>query len=391
MSLRTLTHVSLEGSNGITTRSLQLILASCPNLVLLDVNGCNKLGWIHSSSLPLSLVTSLKTLRVSGCNLSAPIATGPSLPLASSSVNDTKSISSALEEKGASVPTTTASPPPPPLQLTVPLMSNLSSSLACIFQLVSLTELDLSAVRMHELPISVSSLSQLRILLLRGNSLSHLPLSIGHLRDLHTLDVAGNRLIDLPTELGSCVSLTSLACRANRLTSLPSSFGSCIALRSLDLSFNSLVSLPSTFTQLQSLRQCDLQYNHLEVKNLPLPKQLRSPGLSPSEETEANAEAVARGSHVSADEAFIMTAATQAAAHGVVVGLGMEYERLEEKLNAYLYDDTTPTVASISGKNTNTNNTHSTTTTHAATATTTSPTDLNEHIGIVWLSFNTPH
>src|SRR5688500_13862154 len=84
------------------------------------------------------------------------------------------------------------------------------------------------------------------------------------------LDLSGLRLTELPPEIGRLrqlkrlhVGLKGQTVRYNSLTSLPKSLGQLTNLQSLNLSFNDLTSLPDWLGQLTNLQSLDLTRNRL--------------------------------------------------------------------------------------------------------------------------------
>ena len=115
-------------------------------------------------------------------------------------------------------------------------------------------ELDLSGMKLTQLPAEIGKLSKLKKLILGkwdeendewvGNSLSSLPSEIGQLTNLTTLNLSSNNLSSLPPEIGQLTNLTALDLRYNSLSSLFPEIGQLTNLTTLDLSSNGLSSLP---------------------------------------------------------------------------------------------------------------------------------------------------
>ncbi|MET0647375.1 MAG: COR domain-containing protein [Pyrinomonadaceae bacterium] len=81
--------------------------------------------------------------------------------------------------------------------------------------------LDLSGLKLTELPESIARLKQLRKLNLAHNNLTELPESIGRLTQLESLDLSDNALKSLPDSLLSLRSLEALFLHGNADLSLP--------------------------------------------------------------------------------------------------------------------------------------------------------------------------
>jgi internalin A len=125
-----------------------------------------------------------------------------------------------------------------------------------------LTELDLKAEGLTELPQEIGRLTNLTSLNLRGNKLTHLPPEIGKLTNLTSLDLRGNKLTHLPSEIGKLTNLTSLDLSFNNLSTLPTEIKDLTSLALLDLRVNQITSLPSEIGHLANLAELEL-FNNL--------------------------------------------------------------------------------------------------------------------------------
>src|SRR5262245_33006211 len=81
-------------------------------------------------------------------------------------------------------------------------------------------ELNLSRLRLTQVPAGLSQLPQLHRLDLSCNHLTHLPAEVGQLAHLEWLDLSYNQLTHLPAELGRLSQLSWLALYCNHLTHL---------------------------------------------------------------------------------------------------------------------------------------------------------------------------
>jgi Leucine-rich repeat (LRR) protein len=148
-------------------------------------------------------------------------------------------------------------------------------------------QLDLSAMKLEQLPDAVRGMTHLEALALGMNSLSSLPDWIGELKNLRYLDLSGPgnplsaipdsigdlinlvsldlsggpQLTVLPDSIGNLVNLESLWLRGNRLTRLPASLANLKRLEDIDLRRNALTSLPTWLLDLESLEELDVRYN----------------------------------------------------------------------------------------------------------------------------------
>jgi Leucine-rich repeat (LRR) protein len=134
-----------------------------------------------------------------------------------------------------------------------------------IGQLQNLTSLSLSHNKLSVLPSEIGQLQSLTSLFLSYNKLSILPSEIGQLQSLTSLDLSDNKLSVLPSEIGQLQSLTLLNLNSNKLSVLPSEIGQLKSLTSLHLGFNKLSILPSEIGQLKSLTWLYLSHNELSV------------------------------------------------------------------------------------------------------------------------------
>jgi Leucine-rich repeat (LRR) protein len=132
------------------------------------------------------------------------------------------------------------------------------------------TILDLSHMKLTELPESIGQLTQLTEMYLSDNQLTTLPVSIGKLTQLRSLAISTNKISALPSSIGNLRNITELLIVDNRLTSLPTEIGQLTNLTLLDLSYNPLTSLPIELWQLHNLESLGIGYTKLTD----LPKEL---------------------------------------------------------------------------------------------------------------------
>jgi len=118
------------------------------------------------------------------------------------------------------------------------------------------TTLDLSGLRITEIPPQVFSLSNLRVLKLGSNCLTEIPSAIGQLTALEALSIWNNQLSALPPEIGALVNLRTLEVGywfgggKNNLSTLPSEIGALTRLEHLNLAGCGIVSLPDEIAAL---------------------------------------------------------------------------------------------------------------------------------------------
>lgn len=93
----------------------------------------------------------------------------------------------------------------------------------CIGDLSALKHLDLSNNQLRALPYNIGNLRELRQLCVGNNQLTDVPNSIGNLRLLEVLFLRGNLLMRLPDCIGDLEVLSLLACENTPLAYLPAS------------------------------------------------------------------------------------------------------------------------------------------------------------------------
>ncbi len=144
-----------------------------------------------------------------------------------------------------------------------------------IGQMSNLEILDLAYNNLTHIPPEIGNLTNLQVLDLRVNDfLSSLPPEIGQLRNLRKLYLFQNRLIEqLPPEIGQAASLEVLSVVANNLKSLPAEIGNLTNLRILNVGTNHIPVLPSEIGRLSNLERLEINGNLLsglqaEIGNL---------------------------------------------------------------------------------------------------------------------------
>jgi len=125
-------------------------------------------------------------------------------------------------------------------------------------------QLNLSDMRLTELPESIASLTLLQLLYLSNNQLTEVPESIASLTQLQLLDLRNNRLKEVPESIASLTQLQWLYLSNNQLTEVPESIASLTQLKSLYLSDNNrLTEVPESIASLTHLKRLDLSNNRL--------------------------------------------------------------------------------------------------------------------------------
>ena len=125
--------------------------------------------------------------------------------------------------------------------------------------------LDLSGLKLRELPEGIGNLSSLQQLYLHDNQLTVLPETLGNLSSLQQLYLHDNQLTVLPETLGNLSSLQQLHLYDNQLTAVPENLGNLSALWRLALDNNQLTVVPESLGNLSSLQELCLEHNQLTV------------------------------------------------------------------------------------------------------------------------------
>ncbi|MEG4631394.1 COR domain-containing protein [Microcoleus sp. AR_TQ3_B6] len=132
--------------------------------------------------------------------------------------------------------------------------------------IASLTELqllDLSNNQLRKLPEAIASLTQLQLLYLYNNQLTKLPEAMASLTQLQQLYLSNNQLRKLPEAMASLTQLQLLNLSNNQLRELPEAMASLTQLQQLYLSNNQLTEVPEAMASLTQLQQLDLDDNPL--------------------------------------------------------------------------------------------------------------------------------
>lgn len=125
--------------------------------------------------------------------------------------------------------------------------------------------LNLGNNSLQELPEGLgSTLTRLRILILRRNKFTSVPSPIFQLSHLAELDLSHNCLSHFSEDIEYLKGLKKLCVSHNKIQYLPSQIGTLQALEEVDVSFNELRDFPRSFTQLKKLRTLDVDHNKLQ-------------------------------------------------------------------------------------------------------------------------------
>lgn len=125
--------------------------------------------------------------------------------------------------------------------------------------------LNLGNNSLQELPEGLgSTLTKLRILILRRNKFTSVPSPVFQLRHLAELDVSHNCLSHFSEDVEHLKGLKKLCVSHNKIRYLPAQIGTLQALEEVDVSFNELHDFPGSFTHLKKLRTLDVDHNKLQ-------------------------------------------------------------------------------------------------------------------------------
>lgn len=125
--------------------------------------------------------------------------------------------------------------------------------------------LNLGNNSLQELPEGLgSTLTKLRILILRRNKFNSVPSPIFQLSHLAELDLSHNCLSHFSEDIEHLKRLKKLCVSHNKIQYLPSQIGMLQAVEEVDVSFNELRDFPRSFTQLKKLRTLDVDHNKLQ-------------------------------------------------------------------------------------------------------------------------------
>ncbi|TRY99379.1 hypothetical protein DNTS_002000 [Danionella cerebrum] len=125
--------------------------------------------------------------------------------------------------------------------------------------------LNLGNNSLQELPEGLgSTLTKLRILILRRNKFATVPSAVFQLGELVELDISHNCLNYFSEDIELLKGLKKLCISHNKVQYLPSQIGTLGNLEELDVSFNELHDFPRSFSQLRKLKTLDVDHNKLQ-------------------------------------------------------------------------------------------------------------------------------
>ena len=130
--------------------------------------------------------------------------------------------------------------------------------------LLRLTELYLSNNCFFDIPESICTIGSLKILDMSCNRIVLIPESFNRLKELETVNLSYNRLTSLSKIPGQLQSLKKLNLRHNRIDNIDKDFSRSKSILFLDLSYNYLTNIPIHLCELEQLESLDLRYNKLQ-------------------------------------------------------------------------------------------------------------------------------
>jgi len=134
-----------------------------------------------------------------------------------------------------------------------------------LFSRIGIKSLDLSRNQIHEVPIELSHLLNLRTLNLSKNKLDDksFPTVLENLVFLEELNLAGNNLTEIPSFVMNLPRLKVLKLAENKITYIPSALFKVSSLERLYLGDNQLSSIPPKISDLTNLRLLSLANNKI--------------------------------------------------------------------------------------------------------------------------------
>jgi hypothetical protein len=135
-------------------------------------------------------------------------------------------------------------------------------------RLVHLTELYLANNLFVDMPTSICTMKQLKILDMSFNRLKTLPKTFEQMLCLERMILTSNKLSTLSTSLTNLSTLKYLIVNHNQIETIDENISCNRSLLLLDLSYNRLTYFPHDLCQLEQLETLDIRYNR--ITHLPL-------------------------------------------------------------------------------------------------------------------------
>jgi Leucine-rich repeat (LRR) protein len=138
------------------------------------------------------------------------------------------------------------------------------NSLPTEHTLLSLTELYLSNNSFFDIPETICTIEQLKILDMSHNRIDIIPEYFSKTKQLEILNLSYNKLTTLSKTLAQLSTLKQLIINHNKIDKIDRQFSQNQSILILDLSNNNLTSFPNELCELEQLETLDLRYNKLE-------------------------------------------------------------------------------------------------------------------------------
>lgn len=137
-----------------------------------------------------------------------------------------------------------------------------------IGSLVNLESIAGGGNNITELPKSICLLKNIRFIYLQKNYIKNIPANIGDLKNLEVLSLFSNSITEIPESIGYAENLSKLWLTGNKISSLPESFSNLQNLEELFLGFNNFETIPDCIFNLKKLRKIDISNNLIKNKSL---------------------------------------------------------------------------------------------------------------------------
>jgi Leucine-rich repeat (LRR) protein len=147
---------------------------------------------------------------------------------------------------------------------TLDLSSTKINTISNEHTLIHLTELNLSYNSFYEIPESLCSMEQLKILDMSHNRIRFIPEYFYQIKQLEYLNLSFNQLTLLSRLFARLQVLKNLNVNHNKIERIDRDFSQSKSILTLDLSNNKISNLPGHLCQLKHLETLDLRYNKLE-------------------------------------------------------------------------------------------------------------------------------
>jgi Leucine-rich repeat (LRR) protein len=129
----------------------------------------------------------------------------------------------------------------------------------------SITILDLSSIKLIEIPLEVFTLINLKKLVLNFTGISIIPEQIKYLTNLEMLSLYDNKISIIPEEIKYLTNLKKLFLYDNKISIIPEEIKYLINLKELYLCYNQISMIPEEIKYLTNLEQLDLDYNKIST------------------------------------------------------------------------------------------------------------------------------